>query len=459
MPYPFRLAKLRSLWRSPRKSAVFSNTELTAATNLIIAVLGIVTGTMAARLLGPHGRGELTAIQTYPTLIGYLTMLGTDQAVVYFSAQQPERAGRYVASAALISLAASLPFMTIAYLVMPRLLSAQSPQTIIAARWYLLVVPPTALMYLALYSLRGCSDFVAWNTLRLMYMLAWAAILAIALSIGNRDPRWLAGTYLAVLVLLLIPSGLTLRRRVAGTCLPQREQFKPMLAYGLPCIASSFPFLMNIRLDQMLMAALLAPSALGLYVAAVAWSGAINPMMSAIGSALFPKVAGHETQVDRLRSFRRGTRLAALLALIATPLLAAATPWGMILLFGRKFQAAIPAGLILVPAGAIWALNLVIEEGFRGLGKPVVVLYAELAGMVTTAVSLYVLLRPMGILGASIASFAGYSTVMAALLLQARWLTGQSPAALLLPGMEELHAATKRMALLARRMVPAISRA
>ena len=261
-----------------------------------------------------------------------------------------------------------------------------------------------------------------------------------------------------VLVVLLIPGGLTVRRRVPGGCLPELEHFKPMLTYGLPCIASSFPFLMNIRLDQMLMVALLSPGALGLYVAAVAWSGAINPLMSAIGSALFPKVAGYEVQADRVRSFRRGTRLAALLALIATPVLAAATPWGMLLLFGRKFQAAIPAGLILVPAGAVWSLNLVIEEGFRGLGKPVVVLYAELAGMLTTALSLYLLLRPMGIVGASIASLAGYSTVMVALLLQARWLTGQSPGALLLPGAEELHSAMKRMALLARRMVPAISR-
>jgi O-antigen/teichoic acid export membrane protein len=240
---------------------------------------------------------------------------------------------------------------------------------------------------------------------------------------------------------------------------PDTTQFRPMLAYGLPCVASNFPIVLNLRLDQMLMAGLLAPTALGLYVVAVAWSGAINPLMNAIGSVLFPKVAGHELERDRVRIFSRGSRLAALLALITTPILAAATPWGLVLFFGQSFRAAVVPALVLVPAGAVVALNAVIEDGFRGLGMPAAVLYSELVGLVVTVISLYLLLRPMGILGASIASLLGYSTVMIALLLQARWLTGESPASLLLPSTEELSAGMKQLATLARRMVPVISRA
>jgi O-antigen/teichoic acid export membrane protein len=275
-------------------------------------------------------------------------------------------------------------------------------------------------------------------------------ILVIGLSCGSREPSWFARAYLIVLILLLIPLGMTVRSRIPGSYVPQLKQFKPMLAYGLPCIASSFPFLVNMRLDQMLMAALLPPGALGLYVVAVAWSSAINPLMNAVGSVLFPKVAGHAVQADRYHAFCRGTRAASSLALILTPVLTAATPWSIVLLFGSKFRAAIPAGLILVPAGAVWALNLVIEEGFRGIGNPTAVLYAELAGMVTTALSLCFLLRAMGIVGASIASLAGYSTVMIALVLQARWIIGESAATLLLPSSSEMSQRIAQIRLLLR---------
>ncbi|HLI63611.1 MAG TPA: oligosaccharide flippase family protein [Terriglobales bacterium] len=448
------------IWLSLQKRSAFgANVALTAATNLAIGVLGLVTGVLAARLLGPRGRGELAAIQTYPMLLANLAMLGTGPSVVYFSARDPERAGRYLGCAAVIALLASAPLITGGYLAMPLLLSAQSPQIVTAACWYLINVPVVAIMSLWLFVLRGRSDFLPWNALRILPTLAWLAVLASAWLCGIRDPRRVAAVYLAALFALLIPFELIVKRNVPGRFTPEARQFRPMLAYGLPCVASSLPVVLNLRLDQMLMAGLLAPSELGLYVAAVAWSGAINPLMNALSSVLFPKIAAHRAEADRFRSFLHGSRLAVVVALITAPILAAATPWGVVLLFGAKFRGAIKAALILVPAGAVSALNSVIEEGFRGLGKPAAVLYAELAGLLMTIVSLYLLLRPMGIIGASIASLAGYSTVMMSLLLQARWLTHKSPAELLLPSPEDVVEGLKRLATLARSMVLVISRA
>jgi O-antigen/teichoic acid export membrane protein len=446
-------------WRGLQSRSVFgANAALTAATNLVLAMLGMITGVMAARLLGPHGRGELAAIQTYPIMIGQLSMLGTGQAVVYYAASRPERTRQYMACASVISLLAGIPLIVAGYAAMPWVLSAQSSQIVTAARWYLINVPVVAFMSVWFFALRGRSAFVPWNALRTTPTLAWLGVLAGAWYWGISDPRWVAGIYLASLIALLIPIELVVRQSVSGSFVPEAGNFKPMLSYGLPCVASNFPVVLNLRLDQMLMAGLLSPSALGLYVVAVAWSGAVNPLMNAIASVLFPKVAANEMQADRLRSFSRGCRLAALVALITTPILALLTPWGVVILFGSSFRGAIGASLILVPAGGIVALNAVLEDGFRGLGEPAAVLYAELAGLVTTAAGLYLMLRPMGIIGASVASLLGYSTVMAALLLQARLLTGQSAAALLLPTADELGAGIRQLTLLARRMVPAISR-
>ncbi len=407
--------------------------------------------------VGPSGRGELAAIQTWPSLSGYWH-LGTDQALVYYAARDPDRVGRYVGSAAVIALVSCLPFTAGTYVAMPFLLSAQSPYIVTAARWYLMIVPVVALMSLAFYTLRGRSDFVPWNALRITPTLVWMGVLLLARFCGFNDVRVIAGTYLTLFSALLIPIVTVVKRRVPGGFAPDLKGFKPMLAYGLPCLASGFPIILNLRLDQMLMAALLSPAALGLYVVAVAWSGAINPLMNAIGAVLFPKVAEHGENVDRLRIFTHGSRFAALLALITAPVLAALTPFGLVLLFGQKFRSAVPAALILVPAGAVAAFNFVIEEGFRGFGENFAVLQAELAGLLITGVSLYLLLRPMGIVGASIASILGYSTVSAVLLIYAKSLTGKSPMDLLLPRSSELRSLGSQLALVTRRMAPVIAR-
>ena len=93
---------IQSLWhRTSRATPIGANMMVTGATNVAIAAMGIVTGVVAARLLGPRGRGELVAIQTWPLFIAGIAMLGTPEALAYYSARSPTDAGRYVSWARL----------------------------------------------------------------------------------------------------------------------------------------------------------------------------------------------------------------------------------------------------------------------------------------------------------------------------------------------------------------------
>ena len=55
-------------------------------------------------------------------------------------------------------------------------------------------------------------------------------------------------------------------------------------------MGATLPQLMNLRLDQIFLAAFLVPQSLGYYVAAVAWSSCIVPATSALGLVLFPRL-------------------------------------------------------------------------------------------------------------------------------------------------------------------------
>jgi O-antigen/teichoic acid export membrane protein len=444
---------LRIRWRALSTTKSFgAGAALTAAANLAIAALGIVTGVVSARLLGPHGRGELAAIQTAPGFIATLAMLGMPEALTYFSAREPVRAGRYLATASAIALAACLPFMAAGFAAMPILLHAQRPQVVSAARWCLLIAPIWAVAAMPIPLLRGIGAFAQWNALRVMVLLSIIVVLAVAYATGHVNPTFIAYGWLVYSALFLLPTfWLVFRRGVRGPFLPDPNNVGPMLRYGAPCMMTGMPQMLNLRLDQMLMAALLPPRDLGLYVVAVAWSGAAAPLLSAVSSVMTPAVASATDAAHGARRLAVGARTTSALALIICLSLAVVTPIAITILFGESFRASIPAALVLIPAAGVLGLNLVLQEGLRGSGRPYAVLRAELTGLVVTTVTLVATLHPMGIMGAAIASLLGYSTVLGVLLINARRYAGVSLRELLLPQITEIRLTLERLFSLVRR--------
>ena len=441
--------KIGEIWRAMRRTSPFgSSALLTGGTNAVLALFGLVTGVLVARLLGPNGRGELAAIQTWPAVIATIAMLGMPETVVYYAARESDRAGRYLASAVTLALISALPFLVAGYLAMPLLLAAQSATIIAGARWYLLIVPIYALLGMPYNSLRGRGDFAFWNGIRVTPAFGWLTVLVLAWMLGRGTPRFVAAGNLVALSLLILPVTLIILKRVPGPFWPELGHWKPMLRFGLPCVIGTMPQMLNFRLDQMLMAGLMPARLLGLYVVAVAWSSATGPLLTALGSVLFPRVASQASREQQVRALAQGSRIAVLASVIVTVVVTALTPRAIPLLFGEKFTAAIPAALILVVAGGVSAFNLVTEEGLKGLGHPTSVMWAEFGGLIVTIISLWLMLRPLGIMGAALASLLGYSTVTIFLVASEGYLTGSPIANLLCPTVDEVQTGWRRLQVL-----------
>ena len=157
----------------------------TAASDAALSFLGLATGVFAARLLGPVGRGELAAIQTWPTFIATLSTLGLGEAIVYYAAQEPEQGGRFIGSALVLALVAAPPFMAVSYFLMPYLLAAQSPGVVFASRCYLLLIPVYVALSMPVQGIRAKKKFGIWNVLRALSPLCWLLVLGIAWALGQ----------------------------------------------------------------------------------------------------------------------------------------------------------------------------------------------------------------------------------------------------------------------------------
>jgi len=409
-----------------------------AVANALIAVLSFCTGILSARLLGQRDRGELAAIQTWPNVISMIGLMGTHEAVVYYGGKDPSRARTYAASAVALALVADVPLVIAGYFAMPLLLSAQNPAIIFAARVYLLFPFLIVCYGIPTASLRAVRAFGPWNQVRIAPGLGLIGVLLLAWMSGHITPVFVAFGILVFYVVVLVQALLLVSTHVEGRFVPDRSYWRPLLAYGLPCVFASMPQMLNFRLDQMLMTSIVAPSELGLYVVAVAWSGASAPLLGAISAVLFPRIASEPDPRERSRIFAYVVRNSLVMAVLLSILVFVATPWAVPLLFGKSFTGSIPSALLLVPAAGVLAFNLILEEGIRGLGYPVAVTWSEFGGLLVTAILLAVLLRPFGIVGAAIASLCAYSAISVLLLFQARALTGINLTQLVMPRREEL---------------------
>ena len=386
---------------------------LNLAANVALGGLGVLTGLLAARMLGATGRGQLAEIQLWPTMIATLAVLGFPEALAYFSARNRSRAGRYLVSAMVLATPAGGVAVVLGYFLLPLLITGTAPSVLRDARIYLLIIPIFIIVGLAYHPLRGTGHFVSWNILRVLPSVIWLVVLLGFLLLGRATPGGLAIAYLPGLALLAVPIAVVIYRSLDPPFLPLRSEFRPLLGFGLPAMLTTLPQTLNLRLDQLLMVSLVSSRQLGLYVVAVAWSGVVNPVVGAIGLAVVPRIAGVEDQHDRTEFLVRSSRISILVGAAIATVMVCLTPIALPFVFGSSFSAGVVTAVVLLPAAIILSWNFVIAEGLRGLGRPRGPLYAEAAGLAATAAGLALLLPWLGILGAAITSLVSYAIVAA----------------------------------------------
>ena len=202
---------------SHRKKSLEQALNGTLATNIALAVLAAATGVIAARILGPDGEGELTAIQTWPLLLGTLSMLGLDSAVVYFIARQPDKGMQFTTTATVIGLLSSMVVGGAAWFALPYPLSAQRAQIVSTARIFLLVGVIFAMVGIPHGSLRGAHTFTAWNLFRIAPGLAWLSILLGFWAFGHPNAIPMSEWYLGGILACGLPFLIVVNRKLKGT--------------------------------------------------------------------------------------------------------------------------------------------------------------------------------------------------------------------------------------------------
>lgn len=382
---------------------------MTAATNAALAVLALATGVLVARLLGPAGRGHLAAAQAVGTLVGAIGSLSLGEALVFFVGRRNRPPMVVLQTSVLFAAVSTTVLITAATFLMPTLLVGQ-PEAVNAARTYTLIGLPFILLGFPITFMRALQRYQTWNLLRLITPICWLVAILLFTVTRQREVQPLIVAFVLLQVLFIPLVWLLARRSVSGMQGVDRSLVMPMLRYGTPLFLATLPLALNLRLDQLLIANFQSADQLGLYAVSVSWAGIGLPLMTAIGSVLFPKLAGMGRE-DGAEVLARSTRIGVAIGLLIGALSAVTAPTLVPLLFGRQFVVPLAIPCALGAATSILGVNEILEEGLRGLGEPKTVLAGEVSGLLVTVLLLFILVPRVGILGGAVASLAGYTVV------------------------------------------------
>lgn len=396
-----------------------------------VMVLTIFTGVLAARLLGPDGRGAVGAIAAWAMIASFVGGVGLREGMAWSESKDPRLAPTVLSSTivatcclAVLTIVAMQPLIPIGF-------GAQPERVVFYAHVATLWVLPY-MLYIGLGSLCGARQYFGIVTvMRVGQPLLYAIGLGVAWRFDRAGVAEVLALQAASFVVIAL-FALVVLVRSSGLGRPDVRLVKRASGFGIRAYGNEIGHLTNARLDLLVLPAVLAAADIGLYVVAVSAASSVVGLFGSLGLVVFPAAAraGGEQAVAMAQ---RAMRLV-LTAAVGTGILIAVTaPFLVRLLYGEEFAGAVKPLWLLLPGVCCWALSSIVGSSLKAIGRPGAASTAQFVGVGVTVVGLLVLLRPLGIAGAAITSSLAYATVLAVGLATFTRATGTSLATIVGP--------------------------
>jgi O-antigen/teichoic acid export membrane protein len=427
--------------------------SISFAATLLIQLVTMLGGVLSARLLLPQGKGELTAIMLWPSLLAAIGSLGIFDAMTYFIANNTNDLTKTFSSGMVLFLILSAGLVGIGYFILPVVLSGNNATVVNTAKMYLAYIPINLVTLSLMALILGRMKLLEYNVLRTFVHVCFVAGMLFLYAFDHVSVRGFAGASLVANISTLIVVVALLLSHGWLKWQPDILKMKELLVYGLKVHLGSVASLLNLRLDQMVMSIFLQPITLGLYVVAVTVSSAALLGANTIALVAFPYIASLRSPQDKWQAVGRFMRLGVLLSFVTSMALLWLTPWILKFFFGVAYLPATRPARILLLASIPLTCNVLLAAGFKALGYPLVASKAELISLVVTGVSLCILLPRYQAVGAAWASLLAYLTSCVFMLYSPQRQLGITLTNLFRPSASDWEYAIRQLILLRNRLV------
>ena len=393
---------------SLRRTALTGNV---AALTVALISLSLAT-LMVARIGGPSAVGDYALLRVMPWLLAVMVSGGLAAATPWFLAGPTKDDPRVKTTLLAIGAASSVASLLIWLAAAPLLkdLFLRDLTTLIVA-WAGLKTISRLFVITAKAASQGTGDLRGTNYAIALEELLFIPGYAVALLLGANG----GAAVVAALIAADVVTGAVAWRRLlgrhyfAGVGRPSFELAKRVYVFGLRGQVGSIMYLVNLRLDFMIVDLLAGPAILGIYAVASKFAELVRLLPISFEWVLYPRFAGKTATDAWSWAAWLAPRAAAATALAALPLAVLASPV-IPLFYGGAFVGAVePTRLLLIGLSVEGASGVVTAYLF-GRGRPGLNSLATLGGVIVTVLLDFLLIPRYQLVGAALASTAAYLT-------------------------------------------------
>lgn len=409
-----------------------ASVALLAIVRLLGVAAGFAVSVIGARALGEAGFGAAGVAITIGTVAALIGNGGVNIATIYLAGRHPSGRAAVIGAAttiAIVGAAVAIAITLLAGIVFGDPLKLGGREALFVAAGVLgagiIGYEYGGALLLAVGRQRSFAG------IELVRGGAAVGLTLLLIAIAPGDTAFVLAGAIGYLAAAL--TALTLTHRLTGEVRPRWDPalIRTSLALGLRGQAGNLLQFLNLRLDVLLIPALLQLSAAGVYLVAVRASEVLTQVAGAAGSLIFPAVAGDPDPASATLT-QRTVRVSLLLVAAAALVLILVTDPLLSIAFGPAYAGASTSLRILAVAMLPLSLTRILAGDLKGRGRPGIVSVATLAALAWTLGLDLLLIPALGIAGAAIASLAAYAVSAAILLAAFRAVTG-TPLSLLLP--------------------------
>ena len=372
----------------------------------LVMAIQLLTSIITARALLAEGRGELTTILLWPMFFFGVLGNGFKFSVLYHVAKFPDKKDHFIYAGFCFLLIASPVVAVVNFFFAEFALTMISTEAVGLTQLLGCLMPILLLVSYAQIILQASQDFLTWNFIRVSDAFLFLGAVSTLFCFDIACLTNVTAAFVACKCVVLAYSCRYLNfDRVTSL---DRAACRSMFAYMGKCLPTGWMGQANTQLDQMLLSVFFRPELLGLYRVAVSAANFMRFVPIGFQRTVLSQTAAIDNEQSQIQHIFRTAKQGGFLTLIA--IVPFFTIIGLFIKFayGSAFFEAVPVARILVLAAAVAGLSGILGNGAKGIGKPLVLMYAEIGGLIVTAAGLPLLLPKFGIFGAGITSLLAY---------------------------------------------------
>lgn len=381
---------------------------ITFVTKIIFLGGSFIISILLARLLGPQGKGVVTALFVIPNMMVSLADLGVRQASAYYIGQKKYSVQEILSSSLFLWILTSIGSMLIVltYYVVPFTETYSGILILIGISY----VPIKILVSYLNGVLQGQQMIGRMNV---KILIEFSVRLAIVILLVWLLDLGVTGAALAT----VLPTAAVFfysRKMVSQTArmkikyypgIPQ-DMFRKGVLYAL----ALFVLQLNYKVDIVLLENLVSSTDLGIYSVGVTLAELIWQVPAAVAVVLFARSANSKSDKEASNRSAKLLRLSWIPLLVISVVFFAGAPLFVSILYGNEFVLAGGVIRLLLPGIVVMVLFKILNADLAGRGKPLFALRIYVVTLVINVILNLILIPQYGINGAAAASTVSYMT-------------------------------------------------